>query len=60
QVNGRTRFTITVPVDAGTAEIEAIVTADPAFAQHTADQAVHRLVIVPGRIVNVVLSGGER
>jgi leucyl-tRNA synthetase len=56
QVNGRTRFTITVPSGAGADAIESVLAGHPDFAKHTAGHAIERLVIVPGRIVNVVTS----
>jgi leucyl-tRNA synthetase len=56
QVNGRTRFTITVPSGAGSDVVESILARHPDFDQHTAGRTVERLVIVPGRIVNVVIS----
>jgi leucyl-tRNA synthetase len=51
QVNGKRRFTIEVPAPAGEAEIADLLARHPEF---PAD-AVARLVIVPGKIVNVVL-----
>ena len=51
QVNGKHRFTIEVPATAGQAEIAELLARRPEF---PAD-AVARLVIVPGKIVNVVL-----
>ncbi len=51
QVNGKHRFTIEVPATAGQAEIADLLAGRPEF---PAD-AVARLVIVPGKIVNVVL-----
>jgi len=57
QINGRTRFTITVPSGAGASAIESVLAEHPDFAAHTAGQPIQRLVIVPGRIVNVVISG---
>ena len=54
QVNGKTRFQVEVPAGAGEDEIEAIVTAHPRYAQFTADTPVPRLIIVPGRIANIV------
>ena len=54
QVNGRTRFTITVPSGADIDAIESILASHPDFAEHTAGQQIERLVIVPDRIVNVV------
>jgi leucyl-tRNA synthetase len=56
QVNGRTRFTITVPQGAGSEAIETVLADHPSFAEHTAGHTIDRLVIVPGRIVNVVTS----
>jgi leucyl-tRNA synthetase len=56
QVNGRTRFTITVPSGADRDAIESVLAGHPAFAEHTAGHAIERLVIVPDRIVNVVTS----
>jgi leucyl-tRNA synthetase len=56
QVNGRKRFTIEVPAAADEAEIERILTSDPDFARYTQDAEVGRLVIIPGKIVNVVVT----
>jgi leucyl-tRNA synthetase len=54
QVDGRTRFRIEVPADAGEEQIAAILNAAPELASHLGGAAVDRLVVVPGRIVNVV------
>ncbi len=54
QVNGRTRFTIAVPAGSGRADIEQILTAHPDYARQASPGEVERLVIVPGRIVNIV------
>jgi leucyl-tRNA synthetase len=54
QVNGKTRFQVEIPAGAGENEIEAIVTAHPRYAQLTAGTPVPRLIIVPGRIANIV------
>ncbi|HEV2253486.1 MAG TPA: class I tRNA ligase family protein [Streptosporangiaceae bacterium] len=51
QVNGKHRFTIEVPATAGEAEITDLLARRPEFPAG----AVARLVIVPGKIVNVVL-----
>jgi leucyl-tRNA synthetase len=58
QVNGRTRFTIEAPADAGEQEVEQIVTGHPGYAEHVGDRVVERLVVVPGRIVNVLVRPG--
>ncbi len=54
QINSKTRFTLDVPAGAGHAEIESLVRSAPEFARLTRDLPVLRLVIVPGRIANVV------
>jgi leucyl-tRNA synthetase len=54
QVNGKTRFTIEVPADAGREQITQILTGHPDVARYVGDAAVDRLVVVPGRIANVV------
>jgi leucyl-tRNA synthetase len=51
QVNGKRRFTIEVPATAGEAETADAAARHPEFPA----AAVARLVIVPGKIVNVVL-----
>jgi leucyl-tRNA synthetase len=51
QVNGKRRFTIEVPATAGEAEIADLLAQHPSYPQHD----VARVVIVPGKIVNVVL-----
>ncbi len=56
QVNGRTRFTITVPSGATKDAIESVLAGCPEFADHTEGHPIKRLVIVPGRIVNVVIA----
>jgi leucyl-tRNA synthetase len=54
QVNGKTRFTIEVPADAGQEQIAQILAGHPDVARYVGDAAVERLVVVPGRIANVV------
>jgi leucyl-tRNA synthetase len=54
QIDGKTRFRVQVPAAAQQDEIAAAVTAHPEYARWTQDVAVARLVIVPGRIANVV------
>jgi len=51
QVNGKRRFTVEVPAAAGEAEIADAVARHPGYPDHD----VARVVIVPGKIVNVVL-----
>ena len=54
QINGKTRFTVTVPADADEDEISKIVTGHADYGRHTAHTTVRRLVIVRQRIVNIV------
>jgi leucyl-tRNA synthetase len=51
QVNGKRRFTIEVPAAAGEAEITGVLARHPEFP----GDAAARLVIVPGKIVNIVV-----
>ena len=54
QIDGKTRFRVQVPAAAQRDEIAAAVTAHPEYARWTQGAVVARLVIVPGRIANVV------
>jgi leucyl-tRNA synthetase len=54
QIDGRTRFTIEVRPGATGPDIEHALTAHPALGRHTEGLTIRRLVIVPGKIVNVV------
>jgi leucyl-tRNA synthetase len=51
QVNGKLRFTIEVPTGADEADIAELLARHPGYPR----QDVARLIIVPGKIVNVVL-----
>ena len=55
QVNGRKRGDVRVPRDADPKAIETIVLADPAVQRHVSGQAIKKVVVVPGRLVNVVV-----
>jgi len=55
QVNGRKRGDVRVPRDADKNTIERIVLADPAVQKHVNGQAIKKVVVVPGRLVNVVI-----
>ena len=54
QINGRARFRIEVPASAGEEEIHQTLTEHPDYARHTDGMEVQRVVIVPGRIANIV------
>jgi leucyl-tRNA synthetase len=55
QVNGKTRGTVTVPAGAGKDEIEKIAVASEDFAKFSGGASPKKVIVVPGRLVNVVL-----
>jgi leucyl-tRNA synthetase len=55
QINGKLRGSVLVPADAGKAEIEKLAIASEAFAKHAAGATPRKVVVVPGRLVNVVV-----
>jgi leucyl-tRNA synthetase len=55
QINGKRRAEITVPKDMPMAEVEKLVLADDAVAKVLGGLAPKKLIVVPGRIVNVVI-----
>lgn len=54
QVNGRLRGRITVPANADTKAIESEAVSDPAVAKSLEGRAVQKVIVVPGRMVNIV------
>jgi leucyl-tRNA synthetase len=55
QVNGKVRDRVTVPADAGEDEIIAAALALPNVLAHTEGKTVHKVVVVPGRLVSIVV-----
>ncbi len=55
QINGKRRSEISVPLDLDAKSVEALVLADPAVLRILAGQSPKKLIVVPGRIVNVVI-----
>ncbi|MFV0244065.1 MAG: leucine--tRNA ligase [Qingshengfaniella sp.] len=55
QVNGKRRSELTVPKDMPKPEIEQLALDDPAVKKALAGGAPKKLIVVPGRIVNVVV-----
>lgn len=55
QVNGKLRGSIHVPAQADKAEIERMALASEAFVAHAGGAAPKRVIVVPGRLVNVVV-----
>jgi len=55
QINGKLRGKLVVPATADRVAIEAAARTSPEVARHAAGAAVKKVVVVPGRLVNVVL-----
>ena len=55
QVNGKLRGTIKVAPDAPRDAVEAAALAEPGVARFLAGQAVRKVIVVPGKIVNIVV-----
>jgi len=56
QVNGKKRAEITVPAGADPAAVEAAAREDDGVKAHLAGLTVRKVIVVPGRIVNIVAS----
>ena len=54
QVNGKVRARLTVAVDANEDELRRLALAQTQVQAHTAGRTVDRVVVVPGRLVNIV------
>ncbi|MEY4978122.1 MAG: Leucine-tRNA ligase [Pseudomonadota bacterium] len=55
QINGKLRGSVTVPASADKAAIEAAALASEAFVRQAQGAAPKKVVVVPGRLVNIVL-----
>jgi leucyl-tRNA synthetase len=55
QVNGKLRGKLVVPSAAGTPAIEAAARASAEVAKHAAGAPIRKVIVVPGRLVNVVV-----
>ena len=53
--NGKTRFFVDAPASATPAEVEALVRAHEKTPQYVGGQSIAKVIVVPGRIVNVVI-----
>ncbi len=54
QVNGKVRDKLVVKKDAPSSEIEAAALASPKIQEHTSSKVVRKVVVVPGKLVNIV------
>ncbi|MDZ4088925.1 MAG: leucine--tRNA ligase [Tabrizicola sp.] len=55
QINGKRRAEISVPKDMSAAEVEKLALADEDVVRFLAGQPVKKIIVVPGRIINVVV-----
>jgi leucyl-tRNA synthetase len=55
QVNGKLRTKVVVPTGLSAAELEAVVMADPKVIELLAGATPKKVIVVPGRLVNIVL-----
>ena len=53
--NGKTRFFVEVPAGSTPAQVEALVRSHELTPRYTQDGAIAKVIVVPGRIVNVVV-----
>ena len=56
QVNGKLRAKLEVAKDIGKAELEALAMADEAVIRFTETGTVRKIIIVPGKLINIVVS----
>jgi leucyl-tRNA synthetase len=55
QVNGKVRDRISVPVDIGEEEAKELALSSPAIAKYMADNEPRKVILVPGKLVNIVV-----
>jgi leucyl-tRNA synthetase len=55
QINGKLRDKLVVPRTASSAEIEAAALASPRAQEWTAGKTIRKIIVVPGKLVNIVV-----
>src|SRR5690554_518481 len=55
--NGKMRFKLELPADMPPAEVEKAVLADEQAQKWIADKEVKKVIVVPGKIINIVVAG---
>ena len=55
QINGKLRGEISLPADVSREAIEQAATDDPAVVRHIDGQSIKKIIVVPGRLVNIVI-----
>jgi leucyl-tRNA synthetase len=57
QVNGKLRSKVSVSADADNKTIESLALADENVMRFTEDKEIRKVIVVPGRLVNIVVAG---
>jgi len=57
QVNGKLRGRVSVPAQAGEDRVRELALADEAVARHVGGKPVKKVIVVPGKLVNIVVAG---
>ena len=55
QFCGKTRFTMQVPAEASREDIEKLAIADERTSKYTDGKQIVKIIVVPGRIINIVV-----
>ncbi|MEL0295483.1 MAG: hypothetical protein VW971_04870, partial [Cryomorphaceae bacterium] len=53
--NGKVRFQLELPLDMSKEDIEKAVMADERTVAQIGDKQVRKMIVVPGRIINIVI-----
>jgi leucyl-tRNA synthetase len=53
--NGKVRFTLSLPADMSREEVEKVVMAEAKTQQYLEGNAIKKMIVVPGKIVNIVV-----
>ncbi len=56
QVNGKLRGRVSVPVQAGEDKVRELAIADETVARYVAGKPVKKVIVVPGKLVNIVIA----
>lgn len=56
QINGKLRLRLTVPADISKEELEKTVLSDPRVRQLIEGKQIRKVIVVPGKLVNIVVS----
>ena len=54
QVNGKLRDKVVLPADASRDALESAALASPRVAEYTEGKTIRKVIVVPGRLVNIV------